>query len=92
MSSFFDKVTTGTHNLQSNTLNVAPVGELSLCSGLAPSISRFSKLVITQFLSYVKLSDTSQLINDISKPLQKLPKYFNGTAISALFEPSSAAT
>ena len=29
---------------------------------------------------------TSQLINGISRVLQKLPKYFNGTFISRYFE------
>ena len=33
----------------------------------------------------------SQLINGISKLLQKLPKYFNGIAISTSFSNSPAA-
>ena len=37
----------------------------------------------------VKIKDTSQLINEISKVLQKLLRYFNGTAISNSFLPDS---
>ena len=47
ISSSLEKVTTGTYNLQSSILSVAPVGALSL--GLAPTCLR-SWLVITQFL------------------------------------------
>ena len=74
-----DKVTAGTHNLQSVILSVAPVGALSL---LPPPMSLCSKLVITQFLFYFNSKDTSQLINGIFSALQKLPKYFNGIANS----------
>ena len=78
-SSFFDKVKTGTYNLQSVILNVAPVGQLP-----APPSARIlcSKSVITQFLSHRKSNDTSQLIIGIFKILQKLPKYFSGMASS----------
>ena len=41
----------------------------------------FSKLVITQFAD-LKVKDTSQLINGIFKLFQKLPSFFNGTAIT----------
>ena len=34
-----------------------------------------------------KIKDTSQLINEISKVLQKLLRYFNGTTISTSFLP-----
>ena len=74
-SSSLDKVTTGTCNLQSFILSVAPVGALSL---LPPPMSLCSKLVIIQFLSHFNFKDTSQLINGIFSALQKLPKYFNG--------------
>ena len=37
---------------------------------------------ITQFLDQGKIRLTSQLINSISRVLQKLLKYFNGTIIS----------
>ena len=62
ISSSLDKVTTGTYNLQSVILTVAPVGALSL---LPPPMSLCSKLVITQFLSHFNSINTSQLINGI---------------------------
>ena len=37
---------------------------------------------MTQFEDHVKTSSTSQLIKGISRVLQKLLKYFNGTIIS----------
>ena len=40
---------------------------------------------ITQDGDHVKIRLTSQLINGISRVLQKLLKYFNGTIISASF-------
>ena len=40
---------------------------------------------ITQDSDHVKIRLTSQLINGISRVLQKLLKYFNGTIISASF-------
>ena len=43
------------------------------------------KLVIKQCLDHFKIRLTSQLINGISRVLQKLLKYFNGTIISASF-------
>ena len=79
VSSSLDKVTAGTHNLQSFIASVAPVGALSL---LPPPISLCSKLVITQFLSHSNSKDTSQLINGIFSGLQKLPRYFNGISNS----------
>ena len=74
-SSFLDKVTAGTYNLQLFIASVAPVGALPL---LPPPMSLCSKLVITQFLFYFNSKDTSQLLNGIFSALQKLPKYFNG--------------
>ena len=68
------------YNLQSFILSVVPVGELSTLAGRTASISLLCKLVITQFLLHFNSKDTSQLINDIFNPLQKLPKYFNGIA------------
>ena len=44
------------------------------------------ELVITQVDDHVKMKLTSQLINGISRVLQKLLKYFNGTIISTSFE------
>ena len=78
ISSSLDKVTTGTYNLQSVILSVAPVGALSLITRDPASTCLRSKLVITQFLSHFNSKDTSQLINGIFSALQKLPKYFNG--------------
>ena len=40
---------------------------------------------MTQSLDQVKMRLILQLINDISRVLQKLLKYFNGTAISTFF-------
>ena len=44
---------------------------------------------ITQFADQVRMRLISQLINDISRVLQKLLKYFNGTTISTSFVPSA---
>ena len=82
ISSSLDKVTTGTYNLQSVILSVAPVGALSLTTGGPASTCLRSKLVITQFLFHFSSKNTSQLINGIFSTLQKLPKYFNGIANS----------
>ena len=43
------------------------------------------ELVITQFFDHVSISFTSQFIIGISRLLQKLLKYFNGTNISTSF-------
>ena len=67
--SLVDKVTTGTYNF------------VSVISNFPSPV----ELVITQSLDYVKIRLTSQLINGISRVLQKLPKYFNGTIISTSF-------
>ena len=46
---------------------------------------------MTKFADQVKIRLTSQLIKGISRVLQKLLKYFNGTIISTLFiSPSSS--
>ena len=82
ISSFLDKVTAGTYNLQSSIASVAPVGALSLTTGGLASTCLCSKLVITQFLCYFSSKNTSQLIKGILSAFQKLPKYFNGIANS----------
>ena len=64
-----DKVTTGTYNFVSVIANVPAPVEL----------------VITQVDEHVNIKLTSQLIKDISRVLQKLLKYFNGTIISTYF-------
>ena len=69
------------------TLNVTPVGESILAVGgfVKKTESLVALLVITQFSEQVKIRFTSQLINGISSVLEKLLKYFNGTAISTSF-------
>ena len=75
MSFSFDKVTTGTYNFVSVILNVAPDG-----ATIAGSASASAKI---QFLDQVRNISASQLINGISKLLQKLLKYFKGIKTSA---------
>ena len=67
--SWVDKVTKGTKRFVSVIANI-----------LAPL-----ELVITQVDDHVKMRLTSQLINGISRVLQKLPKFFNGKIISTFF-------
>ena len=81
------KINTGTYNLQSVILSVAPVGALSLTTGGPASTCLRSKLVITQFLFHFSSKNTSQLINEIFSALQKLTKYFNGIANSIFCVP-----
>ena len=71
-------------------LNVAPVGLfISATAGLVSgSGSLVALLVITQFSYKFKIRFISQLINGIPSVLQKLLKYFNGTAISTSFSVS----
>ena len=73
MSFSFDKVTTGTYNLVSFILNVAPDGATIASSAPAFTVTSAK----TQFLEQVKINSTSQLINGISKPLRKLLKCFS---------------
>ena len=75
-----DKVTTGTYNLQSVISNFALVGELIR---FAAAAGRPLKALPTSTHSLYqdKTNVISQLINGMSKLLQKLPKYFNGIAI-----------
>ena len=79
MSFSFDKVTTGTYNFVSVILNVSPDG--ATIDGSASASTVISAK--TQFLNQVRIISTSQLINGISKLLQKLLKCFNGTMTSA---------
>ena len=66
-----DKITTGTHNLVSVILKVAPVGLLiSATAGLPPWASTallYVLLVNTQFSDQVKIKETSQFTNGIFK-------------------------
>ena len=78
------KVTTGTYNLQSVISNFASVGELIPFIGIAGcGLGSALKALPTNTHSLYqdKTNVISQLINGISKLLQKLPKYFNGMAI-----------
>ena len=68
ISSSLDKVTTGTYNLQSVMLSVAPVGALSLTTGGLASTCLRSKLVISS--NHFSSKNTSQLINGIFSALQ----------------------
>ena len=67
--SWVDKVTTGTWSFVSVIL-----------SFVFPVAEE-----LTQVDDHVKTRLTSQLINEISRVLQKLLKYLNGTAISTFF-------
>ena len=80
-------MTNGTYNFVYVTLNVAPFGESILAVGgfVTKIESLVALLVITQFSEQVKIRFISQLINGISSVLEKLLKYFNGTAISTSF-------
>ena len=42
-------------------------------------------VIKTQYFVLLSFDSTLQLINDISSDLQKLPKYFNGTARVTFF-------
>ena len=86
-SSSVDKVTTGTYSFVPVILNVASVRLLiSATPGLASGQASLLVLsVITQFSDQVKIRFISQLISGISCILQKLLKYFNGTAIWSSF-------
>ena len=69
LSCLVDKVTTGTWSFVSVIENLSAPVEL----------------VITQVDDHVKIRLTSQLINDVSRVIQKLLKYFNGTIILTSF-------
>ena len=87
LSSSVDRVTTGTNNIVSVTLNVAFEGLLiSDIAGSTPGLaSVVALLVITQLSDQVKIRFISQLINSVCSTFQKLLRYFNGTAISTSF-------
>ena len=75
------------YNLHSFIAKFAPIGAPSLTTGGPASTYLSFKLVITQFLFHFNSKDISQLINGIFNALQKLPKYFNGIAISTSYIP-----
>ena len=67
-------------------LNVVFIGLLIRTTGLSPPTAHpYASFVIRQFAVQVKVKNTSQLISDISSVLQKLRRYFDGTAISTSF-------
>ena len=86
-----DKVTTGTYNLQSVISNFASVGELIRFAAAAGGALK-ALPTSTHSLYQDKINVISQLINGISKLLQKLPKYFNGMAIVTSSFSSSPAS
>ena len=90
-----DKVITGTYNLQSAISNFALVGDsVAAIGGLGCGLGAFLKALLTSTHSLYqdKINVISQLVNGISKLLQKLPKYFNDMAIvTSSFSSSPAA-
>ena len=89
-----DKVTIGAYNLQSVISNFASVGDSTAAiGGSGCGSGAFLKALPTNthFSYQDKIKVISQLINGISTLLQKLPKYFNGIAISTSFSNSPAA-
>ena len=84
MSFSFDKVTTGTYNFVSFIWNSDRVGATVARSASASTVISAK----TQFLDQVRIISTSQLINGISKFLQKLLKYFNGITTSTFVNES----
>ena len=86
-----DKVTTETYNLQSVISNFALVGELiRFAAATGGPLKALPNSAHSLYQD--KINVISQLINGISKLLQKLPKYFNSIAIStSSFSNSPAA-
>ena len=80
LSFLTNKVNTGIYNLQSVISNFASVGELIQFAGAVGEPLK-ALPTNTHSLYQDKLNVISQLINGISKLLQKLPKYFNGMGI-----------
>ena len=78
--SLVDKVTTGTYNFVSEIVGLAS----SLITFSVPPVER------TQYLVHLSFNSIFQLINGISSDLQKLLKYFNGTAVAFLKIPFAA--
>ena len=86
-----DKVTMGTYNLQSVISNFALVGELIRFAAAAGGPLKALR-TSTHSLYQDKINVISQLINSISKLLQKLPKYFSGmTIVTSSFSSSPAS-
>ena len=77
MSFSFDKITTGTYNFVSVTLNFAT--DVATISGLPSCAFLVVISAKTHFFDQVKINSTSHLISAIFELLQKLLKYFGGT-------------
>ena len=73
-----------TYNFVSVILNAAPDGATIAGSASASTVISAK----TQFLDQVKINSTSQLINGISKLLQKLRKCFSGITTFAFVNES----
>ena len=92
LSSFSaDKVTTGTYNLQLVTSNFASAGD-SIRFAAAAGGPLKTLPTSRHSLYQDKTNVISQLINGISKLLQKLHNYFNGMAIVTSSFSSSPAS
>ena len=80
-NSLADKVTTGTYNFVSLIVKVILIA-LSLSSlSLVLSLPATDR----KMLFYLRFNSALQLINDILRDIQKLHKYFNGTATAPFF-------
>ena len=73
-----DKVAKGTYSFMSLIVKIMSLGLVFILS--VPAADK------TQSFVYSSLHSAMQLINGISRDLQKLLKYFNGTAIVAFLE------
>ena len=75
-----DKVTTGTYNLQSVISDFALAGDsVAAIGGLGCGLGGFLKALPTSHI--LLYQDKINVISQLIKLLQKLPKYFNGLAI-----------
>ena len=76
--SFTDKMTTGIYNFVSLIVRIILLELASLLS--APIADK------TQYFVHLSFSSTLPLISSISRVLQKLIKYFNGTTIDTFLK------
>ena len=83
--SLADKVTTGTTITRYNNFMslIVKIIILALSSSLTILVQPTEKTILHSHLSF---NSTLQVINGISSDLQKLCKYFNGTAIVAFLK------
>ena len=85
-------MTTGTYSFVSFRSNSNPVGATIAGGSLLFSASLVVISTKTQCFDQVKINYTSQLINGISRVLQKLLKCFSGITASVLFLPTLSAS